>query len=151
MEKIQVKMHNWYFVSKIVLTYCFYNLFLEVSQFWYIRTIRIQIGKNYWNLVICRKSWKKFKVFSQKNGKLKSKYRLCLLNHQTFLLFFFLWYHRKCQRYETWFQLFDKMKASHFYGQKSFCLFSGYLVHPVATQGVIPKEIRLYCQFSSKY
>ena len=88
----------WYFVSKIVLTYCekncfvieknfwisrlevenfqktwdhllkqwkvrtifdtecFFNLFLEVSQIWYIRKIQIQIGKNNWNSETYRKS-----------------------------------------------------------------------------------------------
>ena len=30
----------------------FFNLLLEVSQIWYIRTIRFQIGKKYWD--ICR-------------------------------------------------------------------------------------------------
>ena len=84
---------QWYFVSKIVLTYCeqkivlviqknvwhsrlkaenlqkiwdkekiffetecFFNLFLEVSQVKYIRTIRIQIEKNNWDLETCRTS-----------------------------------------------------------------------------------------------
>ena len=35
---------------------CFFNLLLEVSYIWWIRTIRIQIGKNYWDLETCRKS-----------------------------------------------------------------------------------------------
>ena len=34
---------------------CFFNLFMEVSQIWYSRTIRIQIGKKYWHFEICRK------------------------------------------------------------------------------------------------
>ena len=39
-----------------LVTECFFNLFLEVSQIWWIRTIKIQIGKNYWDLETCRKS-----------------------------------------------------------------------------------------------
>jgi hypothetical protein len=35
---------------------CFFKLFLEVSQNLWIRTIQIQIGKNYWDLETCRKS-----------------------------------------------------------------------------------------------
>ena len=42
--------------EQFLVTECFFNLFLEVSQTWWIRKIRIQIGKNYWNLEICRKS-----------------------------------------------------------------------------------------------
>ena len=34
----------------------FPGMFLEVSQIWWIRTIRIQIGKKYWDLETCRKS-----------------------------------------------------------------------------------------------
>ena len=37
---------------------CSFNLFLEVSQIQKIRTIIIQIGKNYWDSDICRKSQK---------------------------------------------------------------------------------------------
>ena len=39
-------------------TECFFNLFLEVSQILYIRTIRIESGKYYWDLETCRKSYK---------------------------------------------------------------------------------------------
>ena len=50
---------KWYFVTKNVLTYlkgpeqflvteCFFNLFLEVSQIYKIKTIIIQIGKKLW-------------------------------------------------------------------------------------------------------
>ena len=72
----------WHFVTKIVLTNyekkvfeitgtiysnserseqflvkeCFFNLFLEISQISKNRTIIVQIGKNYWDLEICRKS-----------------------------------------------------------------------------------------------
>jgi len=38
------------------VTEYFLNLFLEVSQIKKNRTIIIQIGKNYWDLEICRKS-----------------------------------------------------------------------------------------------
>jgi hypothetical protein len=94
--KIDWKSLKWYFVTKIVLTYCekklfwrsrktfeiqgwrprifkilkilserseqflltecFFNLFLEISQISKNRTIIIQIGKKYWDLEICRKS-----------------------------------------------------------------------------------------------
>ena len=40
----------------------FFNLFLEVSQIKFIRKIIIQIGKNYWDLEICRKSQKKLNL-----------------------------------------------------------------------------------------
>ena len=36
--------------------FCFFNLLLAVSHIWWIRTIRIQIGNNYWDLETCRKS-----------------------------------------------------------------------------------------------
>ena len=36
--------------EQFLLTECFFNLFLEVSKIWQIRTIRIQIGKKYWDL-----------------------------------------------------------------------------------------------------
>ena len=39
-----------------VVTECFFNLFLEIYQISKNRTIIIQIGKNYWDLEICRKS-----------------------------------------------------------------------------------------------
>ena len=38
------------------LTECFFNLFLEISQISKNRIIIIQIGKDYWDLEICRKS-----------------------------------------------------------------------------------------------
>ena len=96
---------KWYFVTKIVLTYCekklfewlrktfeirdwrprifkhfeitrtiysnsewskqflltesFFNLFLEVSHVSKIRKVIIQVGKKYWDLETCRKSWKR--------------------------------------------------------------------------------------------
>ena len=44
-------------VSTIFVTECFCNLFLEVSQIWYIiRTIQIQIEKKDWYSVTYRKS-----------------------------------------------------------------------------------------------
>ena len=43
-------------VSTIFETDCFFNLFSEVFQFYCIRTIRIQIGKNNWDLETKRKS-----------------------------------------------------------------------------------------------
>ena len=43
-------------VSTIFETNCFFNLFQEVSQIGYIRIMKIQIGKNNWDLEICRKS-----------------------------------------------------------------------------------------------
>ena len=36
--------------EQFLVTECFFNLFLEVSHIYEIRTIRIQIGKNYWDL-----------------------------------------------------------------------------------------------------
>ena len=41
---------------KVFETEWFFNLFLEVSQIWYFGTIKIQIGKNNWDLETCRKS-----------------------------------------------------------------------------------------------
>ena len=38
---------------KVFETECFFYTILEVSQIWYIITIRIQIEKNNWNLPIC--------------------------------------------------------------------------------------------------
>ena len=35
---------------------CFFNLFLEVSHVQQIRTLKIQIGKKYWDLKTCKKS-----------------------------------------------------------------------------------------------
>jgi hypothetical protein len=46
--------------EEVLVTERFYNLFLEVSHILYIRTIRIQIGKNYLDLETCRKSLKIF-------------------------------------------------------------------------------------------
>ena len=40
--------------EQFLITECLFNLFLEVSQIWWSRTIRIQIGKNYWDLKTCR-------------------------------------------------------------------------------------------------
>ena len=37
-------------------TNCFFNLFPKVSKIWYIKTIRIQIGNNYWDFETYRKS-----------------------------------------------------------------------------------------------
>ena len=42
--------NNFWYVTE-----CFFNLFLEVSHIYKIRTIRIQTGKNYWDLETCRK------------------------------------------------------------------------------------------------
>ena len=42
--------------NNFLVTECFFNLFPEVSHIYQIRTIRIQIGKNYWDLKTCRKS-----------------------------------------------------------------------------------------------
>ena len=42
-------------VRTIFETDCFFNLFSEVSQIKYIRTIRIQIGRNNWDLETCMK------------------------------------------------------------------------------------------------
>ena len=42
--------------EQFLVTECFFNLFLEVSQLSKNRTIIIQIGKNYWDLEIFRKS-----------------------------------------------------------------------------------------------
>ena len=42
--------------EQFLVTECFFNLFLEISQISKNRTIIIQIGKNYWDLEICRKS-----------------------------------------------------------------------------------------------
>jgi hypothetical protein len=42
--------------EQFLVTECFFNLFLEVSHIKKIGTIIIQIGKNYWDLEICRKS-----------------------------------------------------------------------------------------------
>ena len=42
--------------EQFLVTECFFNLFLEVSQILYIRTIKVDIGKNYWDSEICRKS-----------------------------------------------------------------------------------------------
>ena len=42
--------------EQFLVTECFFNLFLEVSQTWKIRTIKIKIGKNYWDWETCRKS-----------------------------------------------------------------------------------------------
>jgi hypothetical protein len=39
----------------IFVTEYSFNLFLEVSQIEYIRTIIIEIGKDYWDLETCRK------------------------------------------------------------------------------------------------
>ena len=43
--------------EQFFITACFFNLFLEISQIKKIRTIIIQIGKEYWDLEICRKSY----------------------------------------------------------------------------------------------
>ena len=48
--------------EQFLVTECFFNLFLEVSQIKKIRTIIFKIGKNYWNLEICRKSLKNLKI-----------------------------------------------------------------------------------------
>ena len=45
--------------EQVLVTECFFNLFLEVSHIKWIGTIIIQIGKNYWDLETCRKSYKK--------------------------------------------------------------------------------------------
>jgi hypothetical protein len=42
--------------EQLLVTECFFNMFLEVSQTKKIRTIRIQIEKKYWDLETCRKS-----------------------------------------------------------------------------------------------
>ena len=42
--------------EQFLVTECFFNLFLEVSNIWKFRTIIVQIGKNYRDLEICRKS-----------------------------------------------------------------------------------------------
>ena len=42
--------------EQFLVTECFFNLLLKVSQIYYIRAIRIEIGKNYWDLETCRKS-----------------------------------------------------------------------------------------------
>ena len=42
--------------EQFLVTECFFNLFLEVSQISKNWTIIIQIGKSYWDLEICRKS-----------------------------------------------------------------------------------------------
>ena len=42
--------------EQFLVTECFFNLFLEISQISKNRAIRIQIGKNYWDLGTCRKS-----------------------------------------------------------------------------------------------
>ena len=42
--------------EQFLVTECFFNLLLEISQISKNRTIIIQIGKNYWDLEICRKS-----------------------------------------------------------------------------------------------
>ena len=40
-----------------LVTKCFFNLFLDVSHTWQIRTIIIKIGKKYWDLDTCTKSY----------------------------------------------------------------------------------------------
>ena len=42
--------------EQFLVTECFFDLFLELSHISAIRTIRIQIGKKYWDLEPCRKS-----------------------------------------------------------------------------------------------
>ena len=42
--------------EQFFVTECLFILFLEVSQIWLIRTIKIQIGKKCWDLETCRKS-----------------------------------------------------------------------------------------------
>ena len=42
--------------EQFLKTECFFNLFLEVFQTEYMRTIRIQIGENNWDLETCSKS-----------------------------------------------------------------------------------------------
>ena len=42
---------------EIFLEQCFFTFFLEVSQIWYIKTIRFQIGKNNWHLETCSKKF----------------------------------------------------------------------------------------------
>ena len=42
--------------EQFLVTECFFKLFLEISQISKNRRIIIQIGKNYWDLEICRKS-----------------------------------------------------------------------------------------------
>ena len=58
--------------KQFLVTECFFNLFLEVSQIQEIRTKRIQIGKKYWDLEMCRKSWKKdiFALFFYKGQEI---------------------------------------------------------------------------------
>ena len=43
-------------LEQFLVTECFFNLFLKISQISKNRTIIIQIGKTYWDLEICRKS-----------------------------------------------------------------------------------------------
>ena len=75
---------------------------------------------------ICRKC---SKFFPKKNGKLKSKSRLCLLNHQIFLLFFSSFDiigNAKGMRPD--FSSLTKWKHHIFMARKAFAFFSGYLV-----------------------
>ena len=44
--------------EQFLVTECFFNLFLEISQISKNKKIIIEIGKNYWDLEICRKSEK---------------------------------------------------------------------------------------------
>ena len=46
------------FIKQQLVTECFFNLFLVVFQIEQIRTIIIQIGKNYWDLETYRKNLK---------------------------------------------------------------------------------------------
>ena len=46
--------------EQILVTECFFNLFLEVSHISWIRIITIQTGKNYRDLGTCRKSYKTY-------------------------------------------------------------------------------------------
>ena len=78
-------------VSTMFETECFYNLFLEISQIWIIRKIRIQIGKNnldsetYWkslkNMNPCQLYWG---VWWETNHNTE------LISHDSFSVCFFL-------------------------------------------------------------
>ena len=50
--------------EQFFVTKCFFKLFQEVSHVSKMRTIRIQIGKRYWDLETCRKS--SFEKISEK-------------------------------------------------------------------------------------
>ena len=71
-------MKKWYFISKIVLTYCekknvlmieknFWNSRLKTITTFFLRSNRIQIGKNNWGLETNMNSSKMFYLLHSKN------------------------------------------------------------------------------------